>query len=171
MRHFLILSVLSLFLLSCGSIRQYNENNYVKISDAKTLEGVYKINPVNTEHRWYNNAYSLLNNKDENKNFITLEIKIINENTLNIIFKEDNLITKYNYKIKESGFVKISNKMKFSGIPYIIGGILITKVELGKTEFNQLIINGTTIDESAIVLIPVSFPKEDFTYKFEKIEI
>lgn len=171
MKTFSIISILSLFLISCGSIGKYNENDYIKISDAKNLEGVYKINPVNAEYRWYNNAYSLLNNNAENKNFIRFEIRIINENTLNIIFNEQNLITKYNYKIKKNGFVKITNKTKISGIPYLIGGIQVTKIELGKTKSNQLIINGTKTDESAVLLIPVSFPKENFTYKFEKIDV
>lgn len=171
MKGFSILSLLSLLLMSCGSIRKYNETDYIKISDAKNLEGVYKINPVNSEHRWYNNAYVLLNNKDENKNFTRFEIKIIDENTLNIIFKEHNLITKYNYKINKNGFVKISNQTKISGIPYLIGGIRKIKIEFGKTKDNQLIINGTEIDESAILLIPVSFPKQYFTYKFEKLEM
>lgn len=61
--------------------------------------------------------------------------------------------------------------MKASGIPYILGGIVITKIEQGKTKLNQLIINGTIIDESAILLVPVSFPKKDFTYKFKKTDI
>lgn len=48
--------------------------------------------------------------------------------------------------------------------------ILIKKIEIGKDKLNRLIVNGTEIDESAILLIPISLPKSNFSYKFQTIK-
>ena len=145
----------------------------MNISDAKKLEGNYEIHPSNAENRWYHNAYIILNEFQPKERYDlnkiqSFEIKILNENTLNITYENSNLVTNYNYKIEKNGFIRLTNKSKVRGIPYLFGGIQMKKIELGRTKTEQLIINGVEIDESAILFIPISLPKENFTYIFEK---
>jgi len=162
---------------SCGSIKTYNLGDNQKITDAKIIEGNYEVFPLNTEKRNYNSVYAILNTfNNENSKYTeeinSFEIKIINDKYLNFIFKKDNSEIKISkkYFLNKNGFLKINNKSKISGIPYLIGGIQIKKIELGVTKNKELIINGSESDESAILFIPVSSPKESFIYKFKKIE-
>ena len=177
MRSFLISFTFILFLTSCGSIKKYEDNDIVRISIAQQLEGTYEIYPENVEVKNYNNAFSIFNSFSDNEgknniNFKSFDIKVIDDNLV-FSFKsqdESDLIVKYKYKIEKDGFVRISNKSKVSGVPYLLGGIQIKKIEIGKDNLNRLIVNGTEIDESAILLIPISLPKSNFSYKFQTIK-
>ncbi|MDQ0477860.1 hypothetical protein [Chryseobacterium sp. MDT2-18] len=177
MRSFLIILIFNLFLTSCGSIKKYEGNDIVAISIAQQLEGSYEIYPENIEIRNYNNAYSIFNGfsnneEKENINYKSFEISVNNDDLVFIFKSQDNadLKVNYKYKIEKNGFVRISNKSKISGVPYLLGGIQIKKIELGKNILDQLIVTGTEIDESAVLLIPVSLPKSNFIYKFKKIK-
>ena len=177
MQRSLISLIFLLFLTSCGSIKKYEGNDIVRISIAQQLEGSYEIYPENVEIRNYNDAYSIFNlfSNNEAKNnikFKSFDIKIIDDNLV-FSFKshtESDLIVNYKYKIERSGFVRISNKSKVSGVPYLLGGIQIKKIEIAKDKINRLIVNGSEIDESAILFIPVSLPKSNFSYKFQRIK-
>lgn len=85
---------------------------------------------------------------------------------MNFIFKKNGSEIKISrkYFVNNNGFIKLENESQTSGIPYFIG----KKIELGITKNNELIINGSEYDESAILFIPISLPKENFTYKFKK---
>ncbi len=177
MRSFLIILIFSLYLSSCGSIKKYEDNDIVRISTAQQLEGSYEIYTENVEIINYNNAYSIFNTftndgAEKNATYKSFDIKVSDDNLI-FVFKSENesdLKLNYKYKIVNNGFVRISNKSKVSGIPYLLGGIQIKKIEIGKDKLDQLIVNGTEIDESAILLIPVSLPKSNFSYKFQSIK-
>ena len=91
---------------------------------------------------------------------------------MNFIFKKNGSEIKISrkYFVNNNGFIKLENESQTSGIPYFIGGFQVKKIELGITKNNELIINGSEYDESAILFIPISLPKENFTYRFNKIE-
>jgi hypothetical protein len=176
MKKIILLLILSLF-ISCGSIEAYRFKDNLKITNAKIIEGNYEVFPLNSEKRNYNSAYIILNifNKENNKSteaINSFEIKIVNDKYLNFIFKKNGSEIKISrkYFVNNNGFIKLENESQTSGIPYFIGGFQVKKIELGITKNNELIINGSEYDESAILFIPISLPKENFTYKFKKIE-
>ena len=165
-----------LLIVGCAPIRKYADSDYKKINDISKIEGQYENYSVNSENKNYNSFYGIINwrkKQSDSTKFSTVNVKVLNKKLLRFSFTNSTGNKKdinVKYKIVENGFVALKNRnFKLTGLPYIFGGYQINKVELGLTNQNQLILNGTKIDEGAILIImPASMPKTNYTCKFER---
>jgi hypothetical protein len=171
-----ILFIVSLAFVSCANIRKYNDSDFTPITDLNKIEGEYENIPFNSEYRTYATFENVINwrkKKSDSIKFSSVKLKIIDDKLIQFTFTNKagnikSITAKYN--INENGFVSLKNRnFKLTGLPYIFGGYQINKVELGLTNLNQLIVNGSLIDEGAILIIlPAGLPKDNYTYKFQR---
>ncbi len=166
-----------LTLVGCASVPNYKDSDLLPIGDLYKIEGEYKNIPTNVEYRSYktfDNVIDWRKKKSDTSKIAFVKVKVLNEKFIQFSFineQSENKVIKVKYKIEQNGFVTLKNRnFKLTGLPYIFGGYEINKVQLGITKENQLILNGTKVDEGAVLLIlPATIPKSDFVYKFEKI--
>jgi len=170
-----ILTSFSIF-VSCANVRKYGEADYIPIREAKKLEGNFENIPFNLEYRTYNTFDNAINwrkkKSDTVVKFSSVNLKILDHRFIQFSFtneKGDVKTITANYSIKEDGFVSIKNRnFRLTGLPFIFGDYEINKVELGLTNTNQLILNGTRVKEGAFLIIFWSPPGWKYLYEFER---
>jgi len=172
----ILFSISFLINVSCANLREYKEPDFQPIDDVRKIEGEYDNVPFNIKNQSYatfNNVIDWRKKKSDTIKFSSVSLKVLNDKLIQFNFanKTGNIKSvTAKYKVKKDGFVSLKNSnFKLTGLPYIFGGYELNKVEIGLTNSNQLILNGTKIDEGAILIIlPASFPKTNYTYKFER---
>lgn len=175
---FSVLLFIGLF-QSCACIKNYEESDLRRITNVKEIEGEYENKSSeneNLEHKAMKNYIDFMNKIQDTTEIRSVKISIVNDKKIQFLFKSiggiEN-IYESNFKLNKNGFILLKNKnfrLTGLGIPYIFGGYQINKTEVGLTKQNQLILNGVTIDEGAILIIlPASFPRTNFREKYNKI--
>ena len=161
---------------SCASINKYEESDLKKIINVKEIEGIFENSEAQNRelnHQTIKSVIDFRNKIKDTSEIISVEISIVSASTIQFIFRTENgKENKYSadYKLNKNGLISLKNKnFRLTGLPYIFGGYQINKTEVGLTQNNQLILNGVTVDEGAILIIlPASFGKSHFTYKYDR---
>jgi len=175
-KNFKVIFFLTFTVFGCATIPKYKDADLIAIGNITNIEGVYENVPSNVEYRTYktfDNAINWRKSKNDTIKFTSVKVKVLGDKLIQFTFlntRNETKIINSKYKLNRNGFVTLKNRnFKLTGLPYIFGGYQINKIELGLTNQNQLILNGTKIDEGAILIImPATIPKTAFIYKFER---
>ena len=175
-KYSIIILFLTVTVFGCATIPHYKDADLTAIGNITNIEGVYENIPSNVEYRAYqtfDNSINWRKSKDDTVKFSSVEVKVLGDKVIQFTFLNNRNATKVinvKYKLMLNSFVALKNRnFKLTGLPYVFGGYQINKVELGLTNHNQLILNGTHIDEGAILFImPAGIPRSTFIYKFER---
>jgi hypothetical protein len=172
---YLLLISVGLF-CSCASIKKYGESDLKEIKNVKEIEGIFENSETQNRklnHQTIKSIIDFRNKIKDTSEIKSVEISVLSESKIQFIFRTHNgKENKYNteYELNKNGLISLKNKnFRLTGLPYIFGGYRINKTEIGLTKQNQLVLNGVKVDEGAILIIlPASFPKINFTYKYDR---
>jgi len=165
-----------LIFFGCAAIPEYKDLDLVPIKDVSLIEGEYENIPFNKEYRIYGTFDNVINWRTkpaDSTKFSSVRVNIIKSKLIGFTFtntKDEKKVVYTKWKLHKNGFIRLKNRnFRIIGLPYIFGSYQINKTDLALTENNELILNGTNVDEGAIlVILPLGLPASNFTYKFKR---
>lgn len=169
----LVLLIISCVLFGCATkfSKSYKNPNKFEKQNIHEINGEYNIyaidstnnNPKDELSNAFNKFYRgfgrsntdtlKLNKLDE----YSLKLEVKNENKIEIKYFKNKIALKnlnFVYELKPDGYIYIEDKnFKFSGIPYLFGGIDIKKIRLSVDNYENLIIEEVYHSSGALLLI------------------
>lgn len=174
--------------LNCGVFKEKQENfQKIQRDNVTILNGNYSVFAVkypDDKYAYYDNANEKFYRKygrgeSDTLKFDTInggnfKITIVNAKEIKLEFiKHDKTLKSQTlrYKIKDDGFLHISNRNTLiRGIPFLFGGVDVRKVRMSLCENNDLLINDVFDSSGAFLLIFGDAKEWERTNSYKRIK-
>lgn len=173
---------------SCASISNKisrEESTKLTKKNIHAIEGTYEFLPYKsfgTDGKRVYNLSGNIKNIDQylvgeeiafiSKSDYTVDIKLVSQDEISFSFKNRNTLvyeTTIKMKLKSNGLIYLDNKyVKTTGIPFIFGGIIVSKIHVGITKEGDFLLNYTH-DSFASILIMVGGHSYNNRHYYKKI--
>jgi hypothetical protein len=151
-----------------GSYEMFAGLEYNNKRDKKTFLEV----PKNLKSSFYKDVTNKAILIDSNAKY-SVNIDCTKDRISFVFFKDKIIFDSINIKgkIKKNGFYYLANsKVRYNGIPYLLGGYQQTKVRLGLSSKGELIVNKAYESAGALLFFMWAGEQYNTCYLFEKLE-
>lgn len=170
------IALFAAFLTSaCASIEKYKGSDHLPVSNIKQIEGEYQNLPDSIPNQYFSlyNIVTWKESKPDTNKYEWVVLKVIDDKHLEFSFRGfggNPKVVLTRFMLRKNGLIFLKNAyFHLNGLPYIFGDYQVKRTRIGQTKEGALLVNGTIINEGAVLFIlPAGFPKHNFSYKFKR---